>query len=164
MAQSQLDFIQQQGFAQTDIESGDGLYSALMFQPRVVGIVVLTGIVFQDPAVFVTLSAVLWWSAFVPRHNPFDELHNRLIARRWHHRPLHVAPPPRRFAQGLAATLAFGIAGALRLKSTTTAWVLEAILGSAAAGVVFGRFCAGSYLYHLLSFCTRCQARARGSR
>jgi hypothetical protein len=46
--------------------------------------------------------------------------------------------------------MAFAITVALLLKSTATALALEALLGSAVIGVVFGRFCAGSYLYDLL--------------
>ena len=149
MFRSRLDFVRQQGVAQADLDS-DRLYSALMVQPRLVGVVVLTGILLQHQAVFVTLSVVLSWSALMPRHNPVDALYNRLYAHPRHLRRLGVAPSPRRFAQAIAALLACAIATALLLKSTTTAWVLEGILGSGVILVVSGRFCAGSYLYHIL--------------
>ena len=45
------------------------LYSALMFQPRIIGGLVALGIVLQTPWLFLALSAVLWWSALVPTLN-----------------------------------------------------------------------------------------------
>jgi hypothetical protein len=132
MARSKLDFVRQQGFAHAGADSGDALYSALMFQPRVVAAVVLTGILLQHP-----------------RHNPVDAFYNRLLARRRHLRSIDAAPPPRRFAQAVAATLAFAISAALLMESSAIAWAFQGLLGGAVVAVVFGRFCAGSYLYEL---------------
>jgi hypothetical protein len=161
MSRSKFDFVRQQGFAQADADSGHDLYSALMFQPRIVAAIVLTGILLQHPAVFATLSAVLLWSALVPRRNPFDALYNRLLAHPRRLRPLAVAPGPRRFAQGVAATVAGAIAGALLLKWTATAWAFEALLGIAVVGVVFGQFCAGAYLHDLLRSALAATTRRR---
>ncbi|MCA1563865.1 MAG: hypothetical protein LC804_27675 [Acidobacteria bacterium] len=76
-----------------------------MFQPRVTGVVVLAGILLQNPVVFLVLSVALWWSA-VPTHNPFDALYNHLVAHPRHQRPLRVAS----FATQLSSTL-YGGAG-----------------------------------------------------
>jgi hypothetical protein len=38
----------------------------------------------------------------------------------------------------------------LRLEWFITATVLEVFLGAAIAALIFGRFCLGSYIYHLL--------------
>jgi hypothetical protein len=56
-------FILQQGFDEPPSQSSHLQYSALLFQPRIVGLSGLIGIVFQSPAVFLGLAAVIWWSA-----------------------------------------------------------------------------------------------------
>jgi len=150
MVRSQLDFVRQQGFTESEPIVTQDLYAALMFQPRVIGVVVLAGILLQNPEVFLVLSAVLWWSAFVPSHNPFDAFYNRLIAPPRHLPPLRVAPAPRRFAQSVAATLALAIGAALLTGASTLAWVFEGLLSGGMAALVFGDFCAGSFVYHLL--------------
>lgn len=66
MSRSPLDFVRQQGFTGSEPIARQDLYAALMFQPRVIGVVVLAGILLQSPVVFLVLSVVLWWSAFVP--------------------------------------------------------------------------------------------------
>jgi len=71
MSRSPLDFVRQQGFTESEPIARQDLYAALMFQPRVVGVVVLAGILLQNPVVFLVLSVVLWWSAFVPTHNRY---------------------------------------------------------------------------------------------
>jgi hypothetical protein len=60
------------------------------------------------------------------------------------------APAPRRFAQGMAA--AFNLAAALALVqgAVVLAWVLQALLVVAFSALLFGRFCLGAYVYHLL--------------
>src|SRR4051794_11726500 len=90
-------FILQQGLCEPAAGSCPRQYSALLFQPRVVGLWLIIGIVLQAPAVFFALGAVLWWCALVPRLNPFDALHNALFAGRG--MALEPAPTPRRFAQ-----------------------------------------------------------------
>ena len=74
MRPSKEDFIREQGFTTEGCQKG--LYSALMFQPRVITGLVIAGVVLQSPWLFLALSAVLWWSALVPSHNPFDALFN----------------------------------------------------------------------------------------
>jgi Domain of unknown function (DUF4395) len=140
-------FILQQGFAEPAPEVCSREYSALLFQPRLVTLAVLLGVVLQEPVVFVVLAAVLWWSAAFPRWNPFDALYNSM-------RPtgpgLTPAPGPRRFAQFLAGSFALAIAVSLRLGWKTGAIVLQALLLAAVAALAFGGFCLGSFLFHLL--------------
>ena len=64
MRPSKVDFIRQQGFTTESCQNG--LYSALMFQPRVIAGVVISSVVLQSPWLFLALSTVLWWSALVP--------------------------------------------------------------------------------------------------
>jgi len=147
---SQLNFIQQQGFKDAAPSACELQYPALMFQPRLIGVIVAVGVVFQASALFLILSAVLWWNAFVPSLNLFDALYNSLVAGPKGLPHLTPAPGPRRFAQGLAATFMLGIGLSLLSGWKVTAWVLEGILAAALAALIFGKFCLGSYVFHLL--------------
>jgi hypothetical protein len=148
MRKSPLDFICEQGFPATDAD--DRLYSALMFQPRIIGGLVALGIVLHSPWLFLALSAVLWWGTLVPTHSVFDALYNYAVAYPRNLPPLGVAPVPRRFAQGMAGTVALAIGGALLLGATLTAWLLEGLFVVAVVRAVFGNFCFGAYAYHVL--------------
>lgn len=143
-------FILQQGLAEPPAASCPLEYSALQFQPRLVGLVLLVAVLLQEPTIFLALSAVLWWSALLPRLNPFDALYNRTLARRPGGFALPPAPVPRRFAQGMAGAFALAIGFCLIQGWRTTAIVLEVILIVAVAALVFGGFCLGSFVYHLL--------------
>ncbi len=151
MSGTQVNFIKQQGFEDASARTCDVQYPALMFQPRVIGVLVLTGVLLQASTLFLTLSAILWWSALMPRLNPFDRLYNRFVAA-WKGRSVLTATPgPRRFAQGMAATFMLLIGGSLLAGWDTLAWVLEALLLVALGALIFGAFCLGSYVYHLLT-------------
>jgi hypothetical protein len=147
---ARLNFIQQQGFKDAETSACAVQYPALMFQPRLIGVIVLVGLVFQAWLLFLVLSAVLWWNVFLPTLNPFDLLYNRLVAGPKGLSRLTPAPGPRRFAQGMAATFTLGIGLFLFLGWQVTAWVLEGFLVVALGALIFGKFCLGSYIYHLL--------------
>ena len=112
---------------------------------------VLAGVLLQAPTLFLILSAVLWVSALIPGLNPFDWLYNTLVAARKGLPPLTAAPGPRRFAQGMAATFMVLIGVSLLAGWDTLAWVLEALLLVALSALIFGTFCLGSYVFHLLT-------------
>lgn len=150
MPDSERNFILQQGLDDTEPKDTHPRFEALLFQPRLIGLAVLAGILLQSPAVFFGLWALLWWSALLPRLNPFDALYNLTLGARPGAIALGPAPPPRHFAQGLAGTIALAIGVMLRLEWFIPAWVLEGLLGAAIVALIFGRFCLGSYLYHLL--------------
>jgi hypothetical protein len=78
MRESRVRFIHQLGFATPT----DDLYSALMLQPRLVGVLVALGILTQSSLLFLGLSAALLWGALVPTHNPFDAIYNHAVAYR----------------------------------------------------------------------------------
>jgi Domain of unknown function (DUF4395) len=149
MSDSRINFIRQQGFEDADARSSEPLYMALMFQPCVVGILVVAGVLLQASPLFLTLSAVLLWSALVPALNPFDGLFDALVAAQT--AIPGPAPAPRRFAQGLGGTLMLLIGLSLREDLETVAWVLEALVLVAIGLVVVGRFCLGSFVFHVLS-------------
>ena len=120
--------------------------SALLFQPRVVAVWALLAAVLRSGWAFVALGVVLWWCALVPAANPFEGIYNRFGVR---HR-LTVAPPPRRFSQGMAGTFALAIGAAMLFGWTKTALAFGALFAVALAALNVGRLCLGSFVYHLM--------------
>lgn len=167
-ARTQRNFILQQGFDDPPARSCAPQHSALLFQPRVILLIVVIGIVLQAPLVFLSLSAVLWWSALLPCWNPFDAVYNATLAGRWRlRRPptadrqpetgarpgwvrLTPAPAPRRFAQGMAATFTLAIGTFLLLGWRLAAYVMEGVLLVAVIALALGSICLGSFVFHLL--------------
>ncbi len=147
---SRRNFILQQGLGTPAQEGCPARFSALMFQPRVVGTVILVAVILQSSAIFLILSAILWWNVIFPGLNPFDAIYNRTSGARPGAVRLEAAQPPRRFAQGMAGSFALGIGMLLRLQLGTAAAVLQVLLLAALAALVLGRFCLGSFLYYLL--------------
>jgi hypothetical protein len=160
-------FILQQGLPEGPTASCPAQYSALLFQPRLIGLIVLVGVILQEPRVFLALAGILWWSALVPRLNPFDALYNQTLAVRRGGIPLPPAPGPRRFAQGMAGTFALAIGISLVLGWNVTALILEGLLIVALGALVLGGFCLGSFIFHLLrgraTFAKRTLPWARGA-
>jgi hypothetical protein len=142
-------FILQQGLCEPAAGTCRPLYSALRFQPWLVGLWVVLATIFQAPLAFFALAAVLWWSALLPRLNPFDALHNLILARARGIR-LTPAPAPRRFAQFLAGTFALMIGVALTCGWRTTAYVIEGFFIAAIAALILGGFCFGSFVFHVV--------------
>jgi hypothetical protein len=147
---SSYHFVQQQGFKDADSGSCGSQYSSLMFQPRLIGAVVVVGLILQAWPLFLALAAVLWWNVIVPSRNPFDALYNRFVAERKGLPRLGSAPSPRRFAQGMAASFMLGIGISLLAGWQGAAWVLAGFLFVAVTALIFGKFCLGSYVYYLL--------------
>ena len=125
-------------------------YSALVFQPKVVLITVVAGILFQSPAIFAALGALLWWSALFPKLNPLNALYNKTIGRRPGAFRLGPSPAPRRCAETEAGAVALTIALLIHAGFSLAAYVVEAIFLAAALAVLIGSFCFGSFTYHLL--------------
>ena len=148
MRDSELRFIRQLGF--TTPHPDHHLYEALMLQPRIVGSVVAIGTLLQSWWLFVALSAVMLWATFLPTQHLFDTIYNYLVARPRDLPRLGIAPAPRRFAQGMAATLALAVGAALLAHATYTAWALQAFFITAVSTVVLGRVCPPAELYQRL--------------
>ena len=76
------------------------------------------------------------------------------------------APAPRRFAQAVNA--AFNLACGLTLLAGwhVASWIVQAMLVAAFSLLVFGKFCLGAYIFHLLrgkaAFANRTLPWARG--
>jgi hypothetical protein len=143
-------FMKQQGFLDEPPDACDMHFQGLYFQPRIVFPLVLVGILLQSPAWFLVLSAILWWNTLVPSLNPFEQAYNHLVAGPRGAPRLTPAPMPRRFAQGMAAAFTLGAGAALLGSQPQIAWVLQGFLVVAFSALLFGRFCLGAYVYHLL--------------
>jgi uncharacterized protein DUF4395 len=142
-------FILQQGLDVTDLPSCALLGSALLFQPRAIAVVLVVGALTQSVWVFAVLAAVLWWCALVPSLNPFELIYRHTLGLRPGAALLGPSPPPRRFAQGMAGAFATAIALGLAGGWWLFASVLQVLFLAAVAALVFGRFCLGSFVYHL---------------
>ena len=147
---SELNFIRQQGFRDAGADACGCQFPALMFQPKIIGNLVVAALLLQSWPLFLCLSAVLWWNVLLPALNPFDALYNALIAGPKGLPPLTPAPTPRRFAQGMAATFMLAIGISLHSGWHVAARILEGLLVAALSALIFGKFCLGSYIYHLL--------------
>jgi hypothetical protein len=149
-------FMKQQGFVDEPPDACDMHFAGLYFQPRTVFPAVIVAILLQlvsVPASWVlhcAISAVLWWNTLLPALNPFELAYNRWVARPKGRLELVPAPGPRRMAQGMAAAFNLGAGIALAYGLMPLAWVLQAMLVAAFSALLFGRFCLGAYVYHLL--------------
>lgn len=94
MRESHVRCTRQHGFSAP--ESNYGLDTASMFQPAIIGSLVVLGVLLQSPQLFLALSAVLWWSALNPTHNFFDGIYNYVVTHPCGLAPLAVASEPRR--------------------------------------------------------------------
>jgi hypothetical protein len=150
MGDADRNFVLQQGLEPSGADSCTLMTSALLFQPRVVGLWFLLGVVLRSGWVFLALAVVLWWNALVPALNPFEILYNRVFAGRSGRPALGPAPAPRRFSQGMGGTFAAAMAAALLTGSRGAAIGIGIVFGLAVAVLVFGRLCVGSFVYHLL--------------
>jgi Domain of unknown function (DUF4395) len=145
-------FVLQQGFQ--EMLSGDGCslqYAALQFQPRVILVWLMAATMLQSPLAFVSLSAVLWWSALLPRLNPFDAVYNMALGRRAGAFRISRAPAPRRTAQAIAGGLALVSATLIYAGLTMAAYGVEALFVAAVLALTIGGFCLGSFAHHLFA-------------
>jgi hypothetical protein len=145
-----MNFMKQQGFTQEPPDRAALRFKGLQFQPTIVASMMLVAIFTQSPAIFLLFSALLWLNVLVPAANPFEQFYNRVVARRRGGPLLTTAPGPRRFAQGIAAT--FMLAAGLTLLQgwMAASYVFQGLLAVAFAALLFGKFCLGAYVYHLL--------------
>lgn len=149
-SQSVVNFMKQQGFPNEAASPCSRHFAGLSFQPRILGTLVVVGILLRAPALFLVLSAMLWWSVLVPGLNPFEVFYNRFVAMHSGQPMLGPAPARRRFAQGMAGTFLLIIGLALLQGWMLTAYACEVLVVVALSVLLFGKFCLGAYMYHLL--------------
>ena len=142
-------FMAQQGFQDEEAARRRWHFRALQFQPAVLGLLATVGIVFQSRTLFFALAAVLVWNVVLPRLNVFERFYDLVIGRGTK-RKLVPAPAPRRFAQGMAATFMAATGLALTFGFPTVAYVIEGLVVLALTALLAGRFCMGSYIFHIL--------------
>jgi len=147
MSQSKRNFMLQQGFDEPRPESCSPQFAALTFQPKLVALALVLGLLFQSPWIFLALSAALWIGALLPELNPFEALYRATIGPY----PFTPAPGPRRFSNGMAATFCLAIAACLYWDFRLAAYVVEAFFLAAVIALSVGRLCLGSFIFHLLS-------------
>lgn len=147
MLPSQSDFVRQQGY---DATHPPALFSALMFQPRVVGVLLLAGMATHSARLFLALGVALLWAAVLPEQNPFNWAYDLAVARPRRLPRIGPAPPPRRFAMGLAGAMALGISASIVANVPLAEWTLEGLLLLAVLAIVIARFCFGSFVFGLL--------------
>jgi uncharacterized protein DUF4395 len=145
-----MNFMKQQGFTQEPPDRAALRFQGLQFQPMIVGSMMLVAILTQSAAIFLLFSALLWINVLLPAANPFENLYNRLVARRYGRPILTRAPGPRRFAQGMAATFMLAAGFTLLRGWTAASYAFQGLIAVAFAALLLGKFCLGAYVYHLL--------------
>jgi hypothetical protein len=148
---SKIEFVRQQGFSDVDEASSYRWHNALMFQPRLLSVLILSGLALQSWSIFLMLCLLLVWNALVPARNPFDFLYNRLVAIPRKLPLLGAAPVPRRFAQGESALVMLAISAALLMGWHVAAWTMEGALLAVLAALLIGNFCSGTWIFHLFA-------------
>lgn len=149
-------FMKQQGFAEEPPDACDMHFEGLYFQPRIVFPTIIVAILLQlvslvaSAGLHLAIAAVLIWNTLVPALNPFERAYNRWVARPQGRPGLVPAPGPRRAAQGMAAAMNLGAGLALLAGALALAWTLQGMLVVAFSALLFGKFCLGAYVYHLL--------------
>jgi len=149
-AGAKRNFIVQQGFEEPSPEVCPREYSALNFQPRIVLVWVLAGMLFQSPPLFYALCAVLWWNALLPKLNPFEAVYNSIFSRRPGAFHLTPAPAPRRTAQAMAGAFALACGLLIHFGLSTAAYVVEGMFLAAVLALALAGLCVGSFVHHLL--------------
>ena len=147
-AQSKRNFILQQGFPEPAAATRDRQYSAILFQPRLLGLAFVVGSYLQLPTLFFALGVILWFCVVAPRFNPFNVMYNRGRAR-FTGITLTQSPAPRRFSQFLGGAFCLAIAASLTMGFRMTAVVLEGCLIAGTVTMLAG-FCVGTFVFHLV--------------
>ena len=150
-ATAEYKFLQQQGFGTETEETSKSHFNALLFQPIIVGSVMLLAIVTQSANLFLIFSGILWTNTIFPKANPFERLYDKTIGKSHGHGPLQPAPAPHRFMQGMAATLMLVSAITILNGHLLISYITQAFIAVAFSLLLFGKFCIGAYLYHLLT-------------
>ena len=143
-------FVKLQGLGHVAADSCAAHYNALNFQPLITAALVVPAIVLQSAPLFLALAVIQWFNVIAPRWNMFDAIYNASLAKRPGAERLTPAPAPRRFSMGMSASFFLGIGVSLLQGWTTVSIVLQVFVGVALSAIILGKFCLGSYIYHLV--------------
>lgn len=150
MSKAEYNFLLQQGFQKVESERVRSHYRALLFQPIIVFSGMILAIILQSPVLFLLFSGLLLLNTLVPKLNPFERTYDLLIGKRRGYPSLEPAPPPRRVMQGMAATLMLIAGVTLLIEQYLFSYIAQAFIVVAFSALLFGKFCVGAYIYHLL--------------
>jgi len=142
--------MQQQGFIESDENKAKTHFKALLWQPGIIASAIVVGMILQNAWIFLAISSILWLNALLPRLNPFERLYDITLGKKRYEGKLPPAPAPRRFMQGMAAMMNLIVALALLGNQSVVAIIFQIFLVIAFGVLLFGKFCLGAYLYHLL--------------
>jgi Domain of unknown function (DUF4395) len=115
------------------------------------GVVAQTSIYLLTGWTWVLLPLALGFVARVasgPRFSPLGQIATRAVAPRF--TPKLVAGPPKRFAQGIGATLSLAAVTAALLGASTAAFVAVAMIAAAATLEAVFAFCLGCHMFRIL--------------
>ena len=144
-------FMKQQGFNTDHNNSAERHFDLLLFQPLNVGAMIMLAIALQSFVMFLIVGSILWFNTVLPGFNPFERLLDRVTKGSAKHFPLPPAPAPRRFMQGMAGSLMFMAAISMTYDFTNLSYVFQGFIALAFAMLIFGKFCVGAYIYHVLT-------------
>ena len=144
-------FMKQQGFQADRTRATESHFDLLLFQPILVGSAVVVAIVFQSSVLFMVLGGILWFNTIFPGLNPFERFLDLVTGKTEKRIPLPPAPAPRRFMQGMAGTLMLLVAVSMSQGYTYLAYALQGFVAVAFSLLLFGKFCVGAYIYHVLT-------------
>jgi hypothetical protein len=147
---SKYKFMQQQGFPQEKEEATNSHFNALLFQPIIVGTAILIAIITQSSTIYFVVSFLLWINTIFPKANPFERLYDFTIGKFRGQQKLDPAPPPRRFMQGMAASLTLISGLTILANLTLVSYIAQAFIAVAFSLLLFGKFCMGAYIFHIL--------------
>jgi hypothetical protein len=142
--------MEQQGFPAAEGSRRRSHFRALLFQPSIVGPLMVLAIILQSRILFFALAAVLTWNVVFPRWNPFERFYDWAIGSRQGNPKLPPAPSPRRFAQGMAAAFMITTGLCLTFDWQIATYVFEVFLVIAFSALLGGKFCLGAYIFHVL--------------
>lgn len=148
---SEFKFLQQQGYTEATEDTSKRHYNALLFQPTIVGSFMALAILFQSSTLFFIFGVILWFNTLLPQFNIFEMIYNSTLRLMRNEPRLGSAPMPRRFMQGMAGTLMLLASFTLSTGLATVSYVIQAFIAVAFSALLFGKFCLGAYIYHLIN-------------
>lgn len=141
----------QQGFNADRSNKTEKHFDLLLFQPVTVGSLIIVAIVLQSSILFLILGGILWLNTILPGLNPFERFLDLVNRRSEKYVKLPPAPAPRRFMQGMAGTLMLLAAASMVNGYTQLAYAFQAFIAVAFSLLLFGKFCVGAYIYHVIT-------------
>ncbi len=145
-----MQYLIQQGYYSCEIEDYLHLNKAARFMPLMCMLLVITGLIFQVPAIHLGLALLGLGTFFTKSPHPFDRLYSLVL--RWfgRHHKIPENPLPRRYACLSAGILNLVILGSFVTGHALVAYITGALLVSMQLLTLTTHFCLASWLYERL--------------